>query len=592
MSKGQPNEVTGRIFDGATLRKILAQVQPYRSRFVATGVLVVLLSGLVWVRPALIRIAVDDAMPAGDAELLLHVFLAVCGMLVFEALLQYRVTYLANWVAQSVSLDLRSKLFKHVAQFQLRYFDKTPVGTLVTRHVSDIDGIANVFSNGILNAIGDLLALLVVIGTMFWVDWKLTLLVLTPIPVLLLATRIFQQVIKKAFVDVRNQVSRMNEFVQEHVTGMHIVQVFGREKQEAKAFADINASHRDANIRSVWAFSVFFPLVEMLSATSVGVLLWWGMQDVLVERMTLGILLQFILYVFMLYRPIRQLADRFNVLQMGIVNSDRVFKLLAREERIDATEASAESLQPLKLRGAIEFEHVWFAYTDEEWVLEDVSFRVEPGESVAFVGPTGAGKSTIINLLNRFYVHQKGRILIDGKPIESYPLQALRQHIGIVLQDVFLFSDTLRNNVTLYAEGFDDERLDAAAQAVGADAFIAKLPEGWEQNVRERGAMLSVGQRQLIAFMRAYLVQPTVLVLDEATSSIDSESERLIQRATEAITRNRTSLIVAHRLSTIRYADRIMVLDQGRLIQTGSHDQLMGEEGMYKDLVLPQVEAD
>ena len=592
MSKGQQNEVTGRIFDGATLRKILAQVQPYRSRFVATGVLVVLLSGLVWVRPALIRIAVDDAMPAGDAELLLHVFLAVCGMLVFEALLQYRVTYLANWVAQSVSLDLRSKLFKHVAQFQLRYFDKTPVGTLVTRHVSDIDGIANVFSNGILNAIGDLLALLVVIGTMFWVDWKLTLLVLTPIPVLLLATRIFQQVIKKAFVDVRNQVSRMNEFVQEHVTGMHIVQAFGREKQEAKAFAAINASHRDANIRSVWAFSVFFPLVEMLSATSVGVLLWWGMQDVLVERMTLGILLQFILYVFMLYRPIRQLADRFNVLQMGIVNSDRVFKLLAREERIDATEASAESLQPLKLRGAIEFEHVWFAYTDEEWVLEDVSFRVEPGESVAFVGPTGAGKSTIINLLNRFYVHQKGRILIDGKPIESYPLQALRQQIGIVLQDVFLFSDTLRNNVTLYAEGFDDERLDAAAQAVGADAFIAKLPEGWEQNVRERGAMLSVGQRQLIAFMRAYLVQPTVLVLDEATSSIDSESERLIQRATEAITRNRTSLIVAHRLSTIRHADRIMVLDQGRLIQAGSHVQLMGEEGMYKDLVLSQVEAD
>lgn len=592
MSKGQPNEVTGRIFDGATLRKILAQVQPYRSRFVATGVLVVLLSGLVWVRPALIRIAVDDAMPTGDAELLLHVFLAVCGMLVFEALLQYRVTYLANWVAQSVSLDLRSKLFKHVAQFQLRYFDKTPVGTLVTRHVSDIDGIANVFSNGILNAIGDLLALLVVIGTMFWVDWKLTLLVLTPIPVLLLATRIFQQVIKKAFVDVRNQVSRMNEFVQEHVTGMHIVQAFGREKQEAKAFAAINASHRDANIRSVWAFSVFFPLVEMLSATSVGVLLWWGMQDVLVERMTLGILLQFILYVFMLYRPIRQLADRFNVLQMGIVNSDRVFKLLAREERIEATEASAESLQPLKLRGAIEFEHVWFAYTDEEWVLEDVSFRVEPGESVAFVGPTGAGKSTIINLLNRFYVHQKGRILIDGKPIESYPLQALRQHIGIVLQDVFLFSDTLRNNVTLYAEGFDDERLDAAAQAIGADAFIAKLPEGWEQNVRERGAMLSVGQRQLIAFMRAYLVQPTVLVLDEATSSIDSESEQLIQRATEAITRNRTSLIVAHRLSTIRHADRIMVLDQGRLIQAGSHDQLMGEEGMYKDLVLSQVEAD
>ena len=592
MMKGQQQEVTGRIFDGATLRKILAQVEPYRGRFVTTGILVVLLSGLVWVRPALIRIAVDDAIPIGDAELLLNVFLAVCGMLIFEAILQYRVTYLANWVAQSVSLDLRSKLFQHVAQFQLRYFDKTPVGTLVTRHVSDIDGIANVFSNGILNAIGDLLALMVVVVTMLWVDWKLTMLVLTPIPFLLLATRIFQQVIKKAFVDVRNQVSRMNEFVQEHVTGMHIVQSFGREEKEAKAFASINASHRDANIRSVWAFSVFFPLVEMLSATSVGILLWWGMQDVLIERMTLGILLQFILYVFMLYRPIRQLADRFNVLQMGIVNSDRVFKLLAREEAMEDQGQFTEESEVLQLRGSIEFENVWFAYSDEEWVLEDVSFRIEAGESVAYVGPTGAGKSSVINLLNRFYIHQKGRILIDGRPIETYSLPALRQHIGIVLQDVFLFSDTLRNNVTLYADGVEQHRLDAAAKAVGADGFIRKLPEGWGQNVRERGEVLSVGQRQLIAFMRAYLAQPAILVLDEATSSIDSESEQLIQRATAAITKNRTSLIVAHRLSTIRHANRIIVLDQGKLIQSGTHDELMGEEGMYQDLVFSQIEVD
>ncbi|HBP44326.1 MAG TPA: antibiotic ABC transporter ATP-binding protein [Flavobacteriales bacterium] len=590
--KGQQQEVTGRIFDGATLRKILAQVEPYQGRFVTTGILVVLLSGLVWVRPALIRIAVDDAIPIGDAELLLNVFLAVCGMLIVEAILQYRVTYLANWVAQSVSLDLRSKLFQHVAQFQLRYFDKTPVGTLVTRHVSDIDGIANVFSNGILNAIGDLLALMVVVVTMLWVDWKLTMLVLTPIPFLLLATRIFQQVIKKAFVDVRNQVSRMNEFVQEHVTGMHIVQSFGREEKEAKAFASINASHRDANIRSVWAFSVFFPLVEMLSATSVGILLWWGMQDVLIERMTLGILLQFILYVFMLYRPIRQLADRFNVLQMGIVNSDRVFKLLAREEAMEDQGQFTEESEVLQLRGSIEFENVWFAYSDEEWVLEDVSFRIEAGESVAYVGPTGAGKSSVINLLNRFYIHQKGRILIDGRPIETYSLPALRQHIGIVLQDVFLFSDTLRNNVTLYADGVEQHRLDAAAKAVGADEFIRKLPEGWGQNVRERGELLSVGQRQLIAFMRAYLAQPAILVLDEATSSIDSESEQLIQRATAAITKNRTSLIVAHRLSTIRHANRIIVLDQGKLIQSGTHDELMGEEGMYQDLVFSQTEVD
>ncbi|MFZ9055017.1 MAG: ABC transporter ATP-binding protein [Flavobacteriales bacterium] len=581
-------DIAGRIFDGETLKKILSQVQPYRTRFLLTGALVLLLSALVWVRPALIRMAVDDAIPQNDAQLLLYIFVAVVGLLVFEALLQYRVTYLANWVAQSVSLDLRSKLFSHVARFRLRYFDKTPVGTLVTRHVSDIDGIADVFSNGILNAVGDLLALFVVIGTMLWVDWQLTLMVLTPIPVLLVATRIFQKVIKKAFVDVRNQVARMNEFVQEHVTGMHIVQAFGREQREAEAFEGINASHRDANIRSVWAFSVFFPLVELLSATSVGLLLWWGMQDVLGERMTLGILLQFILYVFMLYRPIRQLADRFNVLQMGIVNSDRVFKLLQRDESIADDAAISE---PWEVRGEIEFEDVWFAYEGESWVLKSVSFHILPGEAVAFVGATGAGKSTIINLINRFYEHQKGTIRIDGRDIKTIPLQELRQHIGIVLQDVFLFSDSLRNNVTLYDNRYSEADLISAAEAVGAADFIAQLPEGWEQNVRERGAMLSVGQRQLIAFMRAYVIAPSILVLDEATSSIDSESELLIQRATEKITDGRTSLLVAHRLSTIRDANRIIVLEAGCIVQSGTHQELVNQAGPYRELSRAQLEG-
>lgn len=572
--------VTGKVFDAATLKRIIEQAQPYRFRFAVTGGLVLLLSGMVWIRPALIRIAVDDAIPAGDDAYLLQIFCAVVGLLIFEALLQFRVTYMANWVAQSVSLDLRSKLFEHVAKFRLRYFDKTPVGTLVTRHVSDIDGIANVFSNGILNAIGDILALFVVIGTMIWVDWQLTLLVLAPIPVLLFATRIFQKVIKKAFIDVRNEVSRMNEFVQEHVTGMHIVHAFGREKREAREFAKINASHRDANIRSIWAFSVFFPLVELLSATSVAILLWWGMQDVLAERMTLGILLQFILYVFMLYRPIRQLADRFNVLQMGIVNSDRVFKLLAKDEGMEDPASDSS----YAFRGDIEFENVWFAYEGEQWVLQDVSFRIEAGQKIAFVGATGAGKSTIINLLSRFYAHQKGTIRIDGEDIASIPLRALRNQVGVVLQDVFLFSDDLINNVTMYKEGYSQADLDAAAQVVGADEFIARLPEGWKQNVRERGAILSVGQRQLIAFMRAYLASPKILVLDEATSSIDSESELLIQRATERITEGRTSLIVAHRLSTIRDADAIFVLENGRLVQQGVHDELIKESGVYRDL--------
>ena len=572
--------VTGKVFDAATLKRIVEQAKPYRLRFTMTGALVLLLSAMVWIRPALIRMAVDDAIPAGDHGYLLQIFCAVVGLLVIEALLQFRVTYLANWVAQSVSLDLRSKLFEHVAKFRLQYFDKTPVGTLVTRHVSDIDGIANVFSNGILNAIGDILALFVVIGTMVWVDWQLTLLVLAPIPVLLFATRIFQKVIKKAFIDVRNEVSRMNEFVQEHVTGMHIVQAFGREKREAKEFAKINASHRDANIRSIWAFSVFFPLVELLSATSVAILLWWGMQDVLAERMTLGILLQFILYVFMLYRPIRQLADRFNVLQMGIVNSDRVFKLLAKDEGMEDPKGQSS----YAFKGTIEFENVWFAYEGEQWVLEDVSFQIKAGQKVAFVGATGAGKSTIINLLTRFYAHQKGSIRIDGIDISTIPLHVLRNEVGVVLQDVFLFSDDLINNVTIYKTGYDQSDLDAAAKAVGADEFIARLPEGWNQNVRERGAILSVGQRQLIAFMRAYLASPKILVLDEATSSIDSESELLIQRATESITRGRTSLIVAHRLSTIRDADAIFVLEKGRIVQRGSHEGLIAADGVYRDL--------
>ncbi len=572
--------VTGKVFDAATLQRIVEQAKPYRLRFTMTGALVLLLSAMVWIRPALIRMAVDDAIPAGDHGYLLQIFCAVVGLLVIEALLQFRVTYLANWVAQSVSLDLRSKLFEHVAKFRLQYFDKTPVGTLVTRHVSDIDGIANVFSNGILNAIGDILALFVVIGTMVWVDWQLTLLVLAPIPVLLFATRIFQKVIKKAFIDVRNEVSRMNEFVQEHVTGMHIVQAFGREKREAKEFAKINASHRDANIRSIWAFSVFFPLVELLSATSVAILLWWGMQDVLAERMTLGILLQFILYVFMLYRPIRQLADRFNVLQMGIVNSDRVFKLLAKNEGMEDPKGQSS----YAFKGTIEFENVWFAYEGEQWVLEDVSFQIKAGQKVAFVGATGAGKSTIINLLTRFYAHQKGSIRIDGIDISTIPLHVLRNEVGVVLQDVFLFSDDLINNVTMYKTGYDQSDLDAAAEAVGADEFIARLPEGWKQNVRERGAILSVGQRQLIAFMRAYLASPKILVLDEATSSIDSESELLIQRATERITKGRTSLIVAHRLSTIRDADAIFVLEKGRIVQQGSHEDLIAADGVYRDL--------
>ena len=564
-----------------TLKLILSEVKPYRTRFTITGVLIIFLSSIVWVRPALIQHAVDVEMANGDYEGMLNVFLAIVGILFFEAFLKYRVTYLANWVALSVSLNLRTKLFRHLMSFRLRFFDKTPVGKLVTRLVSDVDGIANVFSNGLLNAVGDILTLIVVLIAMVVIDLKLTFFVILPIPILLVATRIFQQHIKKSFADVRNQVSNMNEFVQEHVTGMHIVQAYSREKEEEEKFADLNRKHQDANVSSIKAFSIFFPVVEMLSATSVALLLWLGIGGVVDGDITLGVVLQFVLYVFMLYRPIRQLADRFNVLQMGFINAERVFNLLLQNESVSDEGENGN----VTFEGRIEFEDVWFSYDDknsaENWVLKGVSFTIEPGETVAFVGATGAGKSSIIGLLSRFYEFQKGIIRIDGVDIREIPLTKLRENVGVVQQEVFLMSDSLRANVSLHDETITDAEIMEAAETVGAAEFISQYKDGLDLNVRERGAMLSVGQRQLIAFMRAYVAKPSILILDEATSSIDSESERLIQKATASITKGRTSLIVAHRLSTIRYSDKICVVKDGVIVESGTHEELLEKNGVY-----------
>ena len=564
-----------------TLKLILSEVKPYRTRFTITGALIIFLSSIVWVRPALIQHAVDVEMANGDYEGMLNVFLAIVGILFFEAFLKYRVTYLANWVALSVSLNLRTKLFRHLMAFRLRFFDKTPVGKLVTRLVSDVDGIANVFSNGLLNAIGDILTLIVVLIAMVVIDLKLTFFVILPIPILLVATRIFQKHIKKSFADVRNQVSNMNEFVQEHVTGMHIVQAYSREKEEEEKFADLNRKHQDANVSSIKAFSIFFPVVEMLSATSVALLLWLGIGGVVDGDITLGVVLQFVLYVFMLYRPIRQLADRFNVLQMGIINAERVFNLLLQNESV----SDEGENKNVTFEGRIEFKDVWFSCDDknsaENWVLKGVSFTIEPGETVAFVGATGAGKSSIIGLLSRFYEFQKGIIRIDGVDIREIPLTKLRENVGVVQQEVFLMSDSIRANVSLHDETITDAEIMEAAETVGAAEFISQYTYGLDLHVRERGAMLSVGQRQLIAFMRAYVAKPSILILDEATSSIDSESERLIQKATASITKGRTSLIVAHRLSTIRYSDKICVVKDGVIVESGTHEELLEKNGVY-----------
>lgn len=577
-------KTTGNIFDAQVLQRILRQVAPYKKRFLLTGLLVLILAGVSWVRPYLVRLALDDHIAKGDAEGLLRIFLMVVALIVVEALLQFWQTYWANWVAQSVTLDLRSALFRHVSRFRLKYFDQTPVGQLVTRHISDVDGIADVFSNGLLNAVGDILKLGVVVVAMLWIDVKLTLFVLLPIPVLLVATRVFQKAIKKAFVSVRNEVAKINVFVQEHVTGMNIIQAFGREEAESERFDVLNRAHRDANIRSIWAFSIFFPIVEMLSATSVALLLWLGVDGVASGQMTLGVVLQFILYVFMLYRPIRQLADRFNVLQMGIVNASRVFHVLDMDERMPEPKAAEnpEAVPPLK--GHIVFEDVWFAYQEEEWVLRGVSFEVKAGDRVAFVGATGAGKSSVINLLSRLYEFQKGRITIDGRDIREIPLDQLRSSIGVVLQDVFLFTGSLQDNITLYDSAISTQRVEEAVEAVGVQKLVDRLPGGLAYDVKERGVMLSTGQRQLIAFVRAYAQQPGILVLDEATSSIDPESELLIQAATERLTQGRTSVLVAHRLSTIRDANSIIVLDSGAIVEQGSHDELLSLKGPYSRL--------
>ncbi len=581
--------------DAPVLKRIVALVRPYRRRFAWTGVLVMVLALLSWIRPYLIRLAIDEKVAAGDREGLLAIFVAVVGLVVIEAALQFFQTYWANWVAQSVTFDLRERLFAHVLNFRLAYFDKTPVGQLVTRHVSDIDGISNVFSNGLLNAVGDILRLLVVVVAMLLVDWELALVVLAPVPVLVWATRIFQKAIKSSFVAVRNEVSRINVFVQEHVTGMGVVQAFHREAAESAKFDVHNAAHRDANIRSVWAFSVFFPVVEMLSATSVALLLWWGVDGVAAGKMSLGVVLQFVLYVFMLYGPIRQLADRFNVLQMGIVNGQRVFALLDRQELMPISTALDDASgddDAFIFEGRVVFEDVWFAYNDEDWVLRGVSFEVAAGETVAFVGATGAGKSSIIALMSRFYAHQKGRITIDGLDIASVPLPALRNGLCVVPQDVFLFSGTLRENISLFDDGYSLEQVKDAAESVGAAAFIEQLPGGYNYDVRERGLMLSTGQRQLIAFTRAYIRNPAVLILDEATSSIDSESEAMIQRATARLTQGRTSVVVAHRLSTIRDAQQILVLDAGCIVERGSHEDLLAMKGAYHRLFELQFSSD
>ncbi len=572
--------VTGKAFDYRLFSRVMDFVKPYMGRFYITLFLTVILAFLGPYRTELSGRIIDKYVSNNDENGLLKWSILILALLVVESILQFFQTWFANWLGQAVTIDMRSKLFGHVSRFKLGFFDNTPIGTLVTRVISDIETIGEIFSQGLLIIMGDLLKLIVVVVWMLWVDVPLALLSMCSIPFLLVATNMFKNSIKKAFSDVRVYVSRLNAFVQEHVTGMGIVQIFNREEVEMNRFKELNKEHMDAHNRSVWANSIFFPLVELFSAISIALVLWWSTKGVLTNSYSFGTVFMFISFINMLFRPIRQLADRFNVLQMGMVGSERVFNLLDTEASISDT--GKDKTTPVV--GNIKFESVWFAYVGEEYVLRDLSFSVSAGQSVAFVGATGAGKSSVISLIGRMYEFQKGSINIDGVDIRDYELAYLRRNIAVVLQDVFLFSDTIYNNVTLKDPSITMEMVVEAAKAVGAHDFIMKLPGRYEYDVKERGAMLSVGQRQLIAFIRAYVYNPKILILDEATSSVDTESEQLIQTAIEKLTENRTSIIIAHRLSTIQKADKIIVMEKGRVLESGSHQELLVQDGHYKTL--------
>lgn len=577
------SEITGKAFDFKAFKRILEYVRPYKGLAWGTLILSILLAAFSPLTPVLVKYIQDAITQLGLTKgfsFLIKTCAILFLILLLRSLLQFLNTYMASLLGQHIIKDIRIKLYTHIIGMKLQFFDRTPVGTLVTRVTSDIETISDVFSDGLIVIINQFLIVIVLITVMIWQDWKLALFSLSVLPVLLFATYLFQRATRASFQDVRIQVAKLNAFVQEHITGMNIVQVFNREKVEMGKFRQINNDYKMANIRSIWYYSIFFPVVDILSSVSIALIVWWGARGILNSTETAGSITEYVLFINLLFVPIRQLSDRFNNLQMGVVSSERIFKLLDTSDNI----TNQGDYSPAHLDGKIEFDNVEFAYQKEDWVLKGVSFDIEPGKTLAIVGATGAGKSSIINILGRFYEFQKGEIYLDDREIRKYSLETLRKNIAIVLQDVFLFSDTIANNIALYNPDITLAQVQKAAQAIGADGFIESLPGKYEYNVRERGAMLSAGQRQLVSFIRAYVQNPAILILDEATSSIDTETERLIQTAIEKLTEHRTSIIIAHRLATIQRADKILVLDHGVVMESGTHHELLQKDGFYRKL--------
>ncbi len=572
-----------KLLDFTVLKRVFAFTAPYKKKLYLSIFLSILLAVISPLRPFLIQYTVNNFIKDKDTYWLILITVIQIGMLLIETAMRFYFGFLTSWLGQTVVKDMRVKVYKKILNFNLSQFDKTPIGTLTTRTINDIESINDIFSDGLIPIISDLLSIVSILSFMFFVDWRLTLISLAPFPILIIATYFFKETVNKSFIKVRNAVAALNAFVQEHITGMSVVQAFAVEDKEFKKFKEINKQHRNANINAILAYSVFFPVVEIVLAFSTGLLVWWGANN----AFNAGVIIAFIMYLNLLFRPLRVIADKFNVLQMGMVASERVFKVL---DNPDVTPETQDGIDKVAIEGKVDFDKVWFAYIEEEYVLKNISFTIKPGETLAIVGHTGSGKTSIISLINRLYHINKGAIKIDDKNIENYNLDFLRSKIAVVLQDVFLFGGSVYDNVTLRNTSITKDKVIEAAKMIGVHDFIMQLPGDYDYNVMERGATLSLGQRQLLSFIRALLFNPAILILDEATSSIDSESEVLIQHAIDTLIQGRTSIVIAHRLSTIRKADKILVLDKGKIKETGTHQELLSLKGHYYNLHKMQFE--
>ncbi len=576
----QEEKFSGKIVDSVILKRLYKFIRPYRVRFYLLVFTILIGAVTSPLLPLMIQRAIDGPVSAGNYQGLAYALLLMVLLLTFNSVVAFFNTYLAGWLSQYIIRDIRVQLYEKIVKLRLKFFDDTPIGKLVTRTISDIETLSDVFSSGFAAIAGDILQLVLIISVMFYIDWRLSLISLSTVPLLLISTYIFKEKVKKSFNLVRNAVANLNTFVQEHLTGMSLVQIFNSEKREFGKFEKINARHRDENIRSIMYYSVYYPVADVISALGTGLVVWYGAREIIGEQASFGTVTAFIMFINQFFRPIRMIADRVNTLQMGVVSTSRILEIL------DSDENHMESGDYRgHIRGKVEFDHVWFAYNGDNYVLKDISFKAAEGETIAFVGATGAGKSSMVNLLTRFYDIIRGSIRVDDVPVGDYDLQALRKQIGMVLQDVFLFSDSIEYNITLGDPSIDREQVIHAAKLVGIHDFIMQLPGGYDYKVMERGATLSVGQRQLISFVRALVQDPKLIILDEATSSVDSESEEMIQNAIEKLMKGRTAIVIAHRLSTIQKADKIIVIHKGEIVEQGTHEALVGlENGFYQNL--------